>query len=175
MPVGSHALLGASNARRWLIYPSLARLEEEVKDRSSFYTGEGAIAHELAELYLTKRFKLLTAKAMDSRLKFFEQDHPYRDESMREYATAYCGLIEERIDQYESVTVELKQRIDFSKWAPEGFGISDTVVLSDKMIEIIDLRYGRGVPVNTYLNPQPMLCALGTVGRCDIIYESETM
>ncbi|MBU5561155.1 DUF2800 domain-containing protein, partial [Enterococcus sp. S123_ASV_20] len=30
MPVGSHALLGASSAHRWLICPPLARLEEKV-------------------------------------------------------------------------------------------------------------------------------------------------
>ncbi|HAP4205918.1 TPA: DUF2800 domain-containing protein, partial [Enterococcus faecalis] len=57
MPVGSHALLGASSAHRWLICPPLARLEEKVKDRSSSYAEEGTTAHELAELYLAKRFK----------------------------------------------------------------------------------------------------------------------
>ena len=175
MPVGSHALLGASSAHRWLICPPLARLEEKVKDRGSSYAEEGTTAHELAELYLAKRFKLLTARAVNSRLKFFEQDHPYCDESMKEYVTAYCDLVEERVNQYENATVELEQKVDFSKWVPEGFGTSDVVVLSDKTIEIIDLKYGKGVPVDAYLNPQLMLYALGAVDKYDIIYEFETV
>ncbi|HAP2856707.1 TPA: DUF2800 domain-containing protein, partial [Enterococcus faecalis] len=77
MPVGNHALLGASSAHRWLVCPPLARLEEKIKDRGSSFAEEGTAAHELAELQLLKRFKLLTAKAVNSRLKFFERDHPY--------------------------------------------------------------------------------------------------
>lgn len=49
------------------------------------------------------------------------------------------------------------------------------VVLSDKTIEIIDLKYGKGVPVDAYLNPQLMLYALGAVDKYDIIYEFETV
>ena len=89
--------------------------------------------------------------------------------------TAYCDLVEERVNQYENATVELEQKVDFSKWVPEGFGTSDVVVLSDKTIEIIDLKYGKGVPVDAYLNPQLMLYALGAVDKYDIIYEFETV
>ncbi|WP_446923914.1 DUF2800 domain-containing protein, partial [Klebsiella pneumoniae] len=117
MPVGNHALLGASSAHRWLVCPPLARLEEKIKDRGSSFAEEGTAAHELAEL----------------------------------------------------------QRVDFTKWVPEGFGTSDVVVLSDKTIEIIDLKYGKGVPVDAYLNPQLMLYALGAVDKYDIIYEFETV
>ena len=94
---------------------------------------------------------------------------------MKEYVTAYCDLVEERVNQYENATVELEQKVDFSKWVPEGFGTSDVVVLSDKTIEIIDLKYGKGVPVDAYLNPQLMLYALGAVDKYDIIYEFETV
>ena len=31
---------------------------------------------------------------------------------MKEYVTAYCDLVEERVNQYEN-TVELEQKVDF--------------------------------------------------------------
>ncbi|MCV3150482.1 DUF2800 domain-containing protein [Enterococcus faecalis] len=175
MPVEGHALLGASSAHRWLVCPPLARLEEKIKDRGSSFAEEGTAAHELAELCLAKRFKLLTAKAVNSRLKLFKETNSYYDPSMEDYVSLYCDLVEERVNQYENASVELEQRVDFTKWVPEGFGTSDVVVLSDKTIEIIDLKYGKGVPVDAYLNPQLMLYALGAVDKYDIIYEFETV
>lgn len=175
MPVGNHALLGASSAHRWLVCPPLARLEEKVKDRGSSFAEEGTAAHELSELYLAKRFKLLTTKAINSRVKLFKETNSYYDQSMEDYVSLYCDLVEERVNQYENASVELEQRVDFTKWVPEGFGTSDVVVLSDKTIEIIDLKYGKGVPVDAYLNPQLMLYALGAVDKYDIIYEFETV
>lgn len=84
MPVGGHALLGASSAHRWLVCPPLARLEEKIKDRGSSFAEEGTAAHELAELQLLKRFKLLTAKAVNPRLKLFKETNSYYDPSMED-------------------------------------------------------------------------------------------
>ncbi|MES5415225.1 DUF2800 domain-containing protein [Enterococcus mundtii] len=175
MPVENHALLGASSAHRWLVCPPLARLEENIKDRGSSFAEEGTAAHELAELQLMKRFKLLATRAVNSRLKLFKETNGYYDQSMEDYVSLYCDLVEERVNQYESAVVELEQRVDFTKWVPEGFGTSDVVILSDQAIEIIDLKYGKGVPVDAYLNPQLMLYALGAVDKYDIIYEFETV
>lgn len=175
MPVENHALLGASSAHRWLVCPPLARLEENIKDSGSSFAEEGTAAHELAELQLMKRFKLLATRAVNSRLKLFKETNSYYDQSMEDYVSLYCDLVEERVNQYENAVVELEQRVDFTKWVPEGFGTSDVVVLSDQTIEIIDLKYGKGVPVDAYLNPQLMLYALGAVDKYDIIYEFETV
>lgn len=175
MPVENHALLGASSAHRWLVCPPLARLEEKIKDRGSSFAEEGTVAHELAELQLMKRFKLLATRAVNSHLKLFKETNGYYDQSMEDYVSLYCDLVEERVNQYENAVVELEQRVDFTKWVPEGFGTSDVVILSDQVIEIIDLKYGKGVPVDAYLNPQLMLYALGAVDKYDIIYEFETV
>lgn len=175
MPVGKHALLGASSAHRWLVCPPIARLEEKVKDQGSSFAEEGTAAHELAELTLMKRFKLLSTRAINSRLKLFKESNTYYDQSMEDYVSSYCDLVEERFNEYENATIELEQKVDFSDWVPEGFGTSDVVILADKTIEIIDLKYGKGVPVDAYLNPQLMLYALGAVDKYDIIYEFETV
>jgi hypothetical protein len=175
MPVGSHALLGASSAHRWLICPPIARLEEQFKDRGSSFAEEGTAAHELAELALAKRFKLMATRSVNAKLKRFKSENSYYDQSMEDYIDAYCDLVEERVNHYENATIELEQKVDFTKWVPEGFGTSDVVVLADNTIEIIDLKYGKGVPVDAYLNPQLMLYALGAVDKYDIVYEFETV
>jgi hypothetical protein len=175
MPVGSHALLGASSAHRWLICPPIARLEETVKDRGSTFAEEGTAAHELAELILNKRFKLIPTRSVNSKLKKFKAENSYYDQSMEDYVSNYCDLVEERANHYENAVIELEQRVDFSQWVPEGFGTSDVVILADNVIEIIDLKYGKGVPVDAYLNPQLMLYALGAVDKFDLIYEFETV
>lgn len=175
MPVGSHALLGASSAHRWLICPPIARLEEQFKDRGSSFAEEGTAAHELAELALAKRFKLMATRSVNTKLKKFRSENSYYDQSMEDYVEAYCDLVEERVNHYQDAVVELEQKVDFTKWVPEGFGTSDVVVLADNTIEIIDLKYGKGVPVDAYLNPQLMLYALGAVDKYDIIYEFETV
>ena len=175
MPVGSHALLGASSAHRWLICPPIARLEEQFKDRGSSFAEEGTAAHELAELALAKRFKLMATRSVNTKLKKFRSENSYYDQSMEDYVEAYCDLVEERVNHYQDAVIELEQKVDFTKWVPEGFGTSDVVVLADNTIEIIDLKYGKGVPVDAYLNPQLMLYALGAVDKYDIIYGFETV
>ena len=175
MPVGSHALLGASSAHRWLICPPIARLEEQFKDRGSSFAEEGTAAHELAELALAKRFKLMATRSVNTKLKKFRSENSYYDQSMEDYVEAYCDLVEERVNHYQDAVIELEQKVDFTKWVPEGFGTSDVVVLADNTIEIIDLKYGKGVPVDAYLNPQLMLYALGAVDKYDIIYEFDTV
>lgn len=175
VPVGKHALLGASSAHRWLICPPIARLEEQFKDRGSSFAEEGTAAHELAELALAKRFKLMPTRSVNAKLKQFKSENSYFNQSMEDYIEAYCDLVEERVNHYKDATMELEQRVDFTKWVPEGFGTSDVVVLADNTIEIIDLKYGKGVPVDAHLNPQLMLYALGAVDKYDIIYEFETV
>lgn len=175
MPVETHALLGASSAHRWLICPPIARLEEHIEDKGSSFAQEGTDAHSLAELELSKRFKLLTTRAINSRLKLLKQDSDFYSQEMDDYIAAYCDLVEEHFNHYENATIELEQRVDYGKWVPEGYGTSDVVILSENTIEIIDLKYGKGVPVDAYLNPQLMLYALGAVDKYDLLYDFHTV
>lgn len=175
MPVGKHALLGASSSHRWLICPPIARLEENVKDRGSSFAQEGTDAHSLAELELMKRFKKQTARSVNKKIKAFKESSGYFDQAMEDYVKDYCDIVEEHFNAYKNAEIELEQKVNFTKWVPEGFGTSDVVILTDKVIEIIDLKYGKGVPVDAYQNPQLMLYALGAVDKFDLVYEFETV
>ena len=65
----------------------------------------------------------------------------------------------------------LEQRLDFSPWVPEGFGTGDVVIVSDGTCEIIDLKYGKGVPVKAEGNTQMRLYALGAYNSYEMLYD----
>ena len=54
-----------------------------------------------------------------------------------------------------------EQKVDYSDWAPDGFGTADVVILSEQSVHVIDLKFGKGIPVYALDNPQLRLYALG--------------
>lgn len=164
-----HAYLSASSAHRWLICPPIVALEAEMEDRQSSYTLEGTEAHELSELKLRKFLGEKNTRAINK----FKKEAQFFDAEMDEATDTYVALVEEQYNQYDQPTMELEVRVDFSRWVPDGFGTSDVVILADNVIEIIDLKYGKGVPVEAYQNPQLMLYALGAYATYDVLYDFE--
>jgi len=75
----------------------------------------------------------------------------------------------------EGATVLLEQRLDFSPWVPEGFGTGDAVIITDNRLEIVDLKYGKGVPVSAECNPQLRLYALGAINEFGMLYDFKTV
>jgi hypothetical protein len=55
--------------------------------------------------------------------------------------------------------------VDFSDWVPDGFGTADVVILSKHSIRVIDLKFGKGVPVAALDNTQLRLYALGAYAK----------
>ena len=51
---------------------------------------------------------------------------------------------------------------------PDGFGTGDCLIVADKLLHIIDFKYGQGVLVDAEENPQMMLYALGALRQFDI-------
>ena len=67
--------------------------------------------------------------------------------------------------------VLVEQRLDFSKWVPEGFGTGDCLIVADDVLHIIDFKYGLGVLVEAEDNPQMMCYSLGALDIYDGIYD----
>jgi hypothetical protein len=81
---------------------------------------------------------------------------------------------EENVDNYvlyvrsqigDGDTPLFEQRVDFSDWVPDGFGTADVVILSERAIRIIDLKFGKGISVNAQDNSQLRLYALGAYSK----------
>ena len=161
----SHAKLSASSSHRWLNCPPSAKLNAELPDTVSDFAKEGTCAHELAEYKVNR---LLGHKVRDptENLDFF-------DAEMDECTDSYVQYISEEISRYTDPVVMIEQRLDFSKYVPDGFGTGDCVIVADEVLTVIDYKHGKGVAVEADHNPQMMLYALGALDLFDILYDIE--
>lgn len=179
----AHALLGASKASQWINCPPSARLQESVPDKRSEYAEEGTVAHELSELKLRRRLLPCDSKerkrlddAMDAvKQKLNSNGEPYYGPEMEAATNFYVEIVEERFMAAKArsadAVVLFEERLDFSEWVPDGFGTGDVVLIADGVMEIIDLKYGKGVPVSAIGNPQMRLYALGALNGYGFLYD----
>lgn len=169
-----HALLSASGASRWLNCTASARYEEPFPDSTSDFAEEGTLAHSLGELQAKQRLGQITSEEYEK--EFAEiRTSKYYCEEMLEYMKGYGDFIYESVKN-ASTTVsrgvaELEVRLDFSKWVPEGFGTGDCIIVGQGHLEVIDLKYGKGVRVSGEDNSQMKLYALGALARFDLIFD----
>ena len=67
--------------------------------------------------------------------------------------------------------MEIEQKLDLSEYIPESFGTADCIIINDDLMEVIDLKYGKGVPVYAEWNKQLMLYGLGALRKYDMMYD----
>ena len=61
------------------------------------------------------------------------------------------------------------------EYVPGGFGTSDAIILSDGVMDVIDLKYGKGVPVSAEGNPQMRIYGLGCYLALSWAYRIDTI
>ena len=171
---GEHAKLSPSSAHRWLVCTPSAALEAKYPDRGSEYASEGTLAHSLAELETRRLLGQMTHDEHYARHHKITQDRQYTQE-MQEAADAYAQLVSARLKlrkkKCADAIVDLEQRLDLSAFVPESFGTGDCIIVAEPVLEIIDLKYGKGVKVDAQDNPQLMLYALGALALYDGLYD----
>lgn len=174
-----HALLSASGAHRWLSCPPSAKLEAELPDKTSPYAREGTLAHLLAEHKAAVAIGDLKAKEYDLWLKnSFPKSDGYDEffnAEMDECATAYADFIKAKLNETwetcQDAFAELEVKLDFSEWVPKGFGTGDCIIVADDVLNVIDLKYGKGVAVDAEDNDQMKLYALGALKAYEDLYD----
>ncbi|MCC0696908.1 DUF2800 domain-containing protein [Clostridioides sp. ES-S-0048-02] len=172
--MAQHARLSASGAHRWLNCTPSIKLEENYPSSTSIYAEEGTVAHELAETKLMLEYEKISKKAYNARIKNIQKSEYYNSE-MEDYIQSYVDNVIELVNDSKAicddVIVMLEERLDFSEWVPEGFGTGDVVVISDGILQVIDLKYGKGVEVSAIDNPQLRLYGLGAYNQFEILYD----
>lgn len=162
----AHAILSASSAERWLTCTPSARIEEALPEENSGFASEGTAAHAFAETRLRFLLKQITNdeyKEAYHALKLLHAD------AIEEWDATEWDAINSYVDYVMSEVARLggkvyiEARVDYSKFAPSGFGTSDVLIVSaeQKTIKSIDLKFGKGVPVSAVGNSQARLYALG--------------
>ena len=159
----AHAVLSASASKMWLSCTPSAKLNAELPDATSEYAREGTCAHELAE-YKVNKMLGIEAKNPAESLDFY-------DSEMEDCTECYAQYIAEQIAKYDSPVVMVEQRLDFSKYVPDGFGTGDCIIVADDVMTIVDYKHGKGVAVIAELNPQMMLYALGGLEMFGVLYD----
>ena len=162
-----HAVLSASSSHRWIACPPSALLCAKEKDVSSEFAMQGTDAHSLCE------FKV--KKSLGQAVKDPTETLTYFDEEMADCSDMYAQYVLEQVEasrkKCKDPIVLVEQRLDFSKWVPEGFGTGDCVIVADETLTIIDMKYGVGILVSAEKNPQMMCYALGALALFDGIYD----
>lgn len=165
--MGQHAILSASASKRWMNCTPSALLERQFADEESIYAAEGTAAHALAEHKLKRFLKKRSKRPVSD----------YDCDEMEECTDDYVSFAMEQIEKAKQSccdpVVMIEQRLDFSRWVPEGFGTGDLVIVADDTLYIVDLKYGKGIAVSAEWNPQMLLYSLGALELFDSLYDIE--
>ncbi len=171
-----HSRLGASSSHRWMNCPGSVKLCEAVPDKGSSYAEEGTLAHSLAEIIINYNLGRIKKAEFNKGMKEI-QGSQYYNQEMQDYIRDYTEKVWELMNAAKSISKDAvlltEQRLDFSDWVPDGFGTGDVVIVYDRVIHIIDLKYGKGVGVSAEKNPQLMLYGLGALSSYDMLYDIE--
>ena len=170
MPPITHSVLGASAAERWINCPPSARLTAGMQDEETSFAAEGTAAHALCEWKVRKALKMRAGRRPTS---------DYWTDEMEECTDDYRDYIMDLVGQARQICKDpvtmIEQHLDFSCWVPDGYGTGDFLLVADGELNIVDFKYGRGVPVYADHNPQMMLYSLGALELFDMLYDIHTV
>lgn len=166
-----HSLLSPSSSSRWLNCTPSARLAENAENKSSVYSEEGTLFHEICEYCLAQwNAGVWEPDPFGEDLPELKDDHlmhPLFKQEMFKHARNYCDFVMNENYNLEksdgACKLLLEEKVDISEYAPECFGSVDCQLVARDTLEVIDLKYGEGVKVYAERNTQMMLYALGAL------------
>ncbi|MBC1605686.1 DUF2800 domain-containing protein [Listeria rocourtiae] len=176
----AHAKLSASGSSRWLNCTPSISLESKFPEQEGggIFAREGTLAHSFGELIL-QRFNREIDKAKFIRKRNLLKNHELYDETMIDHVEVYTSVVIEKFQEAhaedDDAVLSIEQRLDYSKWARGGFGTGDAVIVGNGVVEIVDLKYGKGVPVFAEENSQLMLYGLGAYHAFESVYDLHTV
>lgn len=162
----AHAKLSASGSEKWMTCTPSVFAEEPFADEGSEFAREGTFAHAVFEQMLLIHMGLPVETLRRS--KFDNQE-------LRDYVNTAVEYAIERIRDARArcpdPIILVEQRLDFSRWVPEGFGTGDLVIITDELVEVMDLKYGKGIYVDATNNSQFRLYGLGAYNVLSHLYD----
>ena len=167
--MGAHARFSPSAANRLIHCPPSLVLGEVFQDEESPYAAEGSAGHALAEHLIKKHLKQQTRRPVSD---YYSDDLL---EAVDDYVSFVVGEIESARKECPDPIFSVEQRVDVSDYVPDCFGTADMVIVTDKLVHIIDLKLGKGVPVYAEKNPQLMIYGLGILDMAEMLFPIETV
>ena len=180
----AHAKLSPSSAHRWLNCPASVIVSQGLPDSRSTYAAEGTAAHFLASECLTQD---VTASYFEKYIAVEDNGDCYfttlavgagnlpyfnAEGEMAEHVQKYLDYVQKIVqDTKGTLFVEQSLSLEHITGEPGAKGTSDSVILTDYEIIIVDLKYGMGVKVDAENNQQLMLYALAALNEYDFYAE----
>lgn len=182
-----HAKLSASGAELWLNCPGSVHMAELFPEKTSPAAIEGTLAHELAQTMILSASsgsdqldpeREAEYRSEKDKVNAFYSEHENLEGSFDGMKKILAPYVDYVIEEYQKIkskdpAAELmtEQHVDFSDIVPGGFGTSDVVIIGAEICEVIDLKYGKGVPISAINNPQIRLYTYGTMAAFDLSYD----
>lgn len=165
----AHAKLSPSAATRWMACTPSAVLAASFPNKSSSYADEGTLAHALCEALLREIHGQITKAEFDKLFAEIKKSQ-YYDSAMLDYCEGYAAFVNEQCVGEFHLFIE--QKLDMTRYVPEGFGTADAIVILPKERKIIfnDLKYGKGIKVDAKQNSQLKIYGLGTLETMEFIF-----
>lgn len=164
----AHALLSPSSSHRWMNCTPSARLEENIPSTGSAASEEGTVAHELAEYALRKYLAGEYVPLLDELPVPKEiAENKYYGPEMDKYVTDYVCYVCDIYEPEEGAKMSIERKFDLTQYVPECFGSCDCDIVGETVINVIDLKYGKGVQVDANGNSQLMMYAIGVLNSLE--------
>lgn len=171
----AHSVLSASSSSRWLNCTPSARMSEGLESAPSKAADEGTLAHEYSENLLRYKLKKCwSEKDYNNKLRELRANPLYTPE-LDEQVEPYITLILEQVSECKEGILLIEEKVSLEKYIPEGFGTCDCIIVSDGIMYITDLKFGKGVRVSAVDNTQLKLYALGALEAYGHLYDIQTV
>ena len=181
----SHAFLSASGSSRWLNCTPSPMLEEKEhphvpgqEEETSDYAAEGTLAHEYADIKLQFDDRRINKRKYNALERDIKKNKFFTSE-MESEVDKYVSYVSDnfaeakRLNPYAELLIE--EQLDLSPYIDEGFATNDAIIVSDGVLEVNDLKYGKGIKVYAENNTQLMLYGLGAYYKYELLYDIRTI
>lgn len=154
-----HSRFSPSGAKRWIKCPASISFLDSIKrlpSKPNPYAEEGTAAHELAAYCLERDISPQKCVGM----KF---NNHIVDNEMARQVEKYTTYVQGAVTWDATLWVENK--LSMESIHPDVFGTADAIIVSKDYLEIVDLKYGKGVVVEVEENSQLAVYAIGALSH----------
>lgn len=173
--MSNHSPIGASVCERYWNCPGSITRYGDLKSPPTYWAAEGTAAHEIGELYLNE------GRPVDTKLlgqvRTYEEDGvEFKVEvtiEMLEAVGEYVDYIQSKLEDAETYDVgcvlEVEKELHLPHIDEDAWGTADAILtFEDGVLEVIDYKHGKGVPVDIADNKQTLYYALAAYTKWEL-------